>query len=127
MTTSGPAVGAGLDVDARRRALKLSAATAACAVFGVIGYDPLKLVPVNAVHAALLVALAIVGLVGARLGSRLAILGVGTVMIGLGLIRLVTYGHGSGLITGGVGTAALLTGLGMAYIGSTLPGIKPST
>jgi len=127
MTTSGPSVRAGLDGDARRRALKLSATTAACAVFGVIGYDPLKLVPVNAVHAALLVALAIVGFVGARLGSRPAIFGVGALMIGLGLVRLITYGHGSGLISGGVGTAALLTGLGMAYIGIALAGTKPIT
>jgi len=127
MTTSAPSVRAGLDVDARRRALRLSAATAACAVFGVIGYDPLKLVPVNAIHAALLLVLSIAAFVGARLGSRLAILGVGAVMIALGLIRLLTYGHGSGLITGGVGTAALLTGLGMAYIGSTLAGSGPSS
>jgi len=73
------------------------------------------------------VGLSIVAFVGARLGSRVAILGVGAVMIVLGLIRLVTYGHGSGLITGGVGTAALLTGLGMAFVGSTLAGLRPGT
>lgn len=127
MTTPGPSVRAGLDVDARRRALRLSAVTAACAVFAVIGYAPLRLVPVNGIHAALLVGLSIVAFVGARLGSRVAILGVGAVMIVLGLIRLVTYGHGSGLITGGVGTAALLTGLGMAFVGSTLAGLRPGT
>ena len=127
MTTSGPSVRAGLDADARRRTFRLSAVTAACAVFAVIGYDPLRPVPVNGIHAALLVGLSIVAFVGARLGSRVAILGVGAVMIVLGLIRLVTYGHGAGLITGGVGTAALLTGLGMAYIGSTLAGSKPGT
>jgi len=95
-------------------------------VFGVISYDPLKLVAVNAVHAAILVVLAIASFVGARLGSRVVLLGVGAVMIVLGIIRLVTYGHGSGLITGGVGTAALLTGLGMAYIGAMLAGNKPN-
>jgi len=127
MTTSGPALRAGLDDDTRRRTLRLSAVTAASAAFGAIGYDPLKLVPVNAIQAALLVALSIVAFVSARLGSRVAVLGVGAVMIALGLIRLLTYGHGSGLITGGVGTAALLTGLGMAYIGSTLAGSRPSS
>lgn len=126
MTTPGPAVRAGLDVDARRRTFRLSAVTAASAAFGAAGDDSLRMVPVNGIHAALLVGLAIVAFVGARLGSRVVVLGVGAVMIALGLIRLVTYGHGSGLITGGVGTAALLTGLGMAYIGSTLAGSKPA-
>lgn len=126
MTTSDRATGAGLDAGAQHRAVRLSAATAACAVFGVIGYDPLKPVPVNAVHAVLLVLLALTAFLGARRGSRGIVLGVGATMIVLAMVRLVTYGYGSDLI-GGVGTAALLTGLGMAYIGSTLVGIRPGT
>lgn len=115
---------AGLDQRTRRRALILSAVTAASAVFALIDYDPLKLVPVNPVQAVVLLVLALIGFAGTTLGSRPILFGVGAVMIVLGLIRLVTYGQWLGLI-GSVGTAALLTGLGMAYIGTMLAGNKP--
>ncbi|WP_211881835.1 Rv1678 family membrane protein [Pseudarthrobacter albicanus] len=116
---------AGLDQGTRRRALALSAVTAASAVFALIDYDPLKLVPVNPVQAVVLLVLALIAFAGTVLRLRVLLYGVGAVMIVLGLIRLVTYGHGPGLITGSVGTAALLTGLGMAYIGTLLAGGKP--
>ncbi len=115
---------AGLDQGTRRRALILSAVTAASAVFALIDYGPLKLVPVNPVQAVVLLVLALIGFAGTMLGSRPILLGVGAVMIVLGLIRLLTYGQWFGLI-GSVGTAALLTGLGMAYIGTMLAGNKP--
>ncbi|MET3923649.1 hypothetical protein [Arthrobacter sp. UYEF20] len=115
---------AGLDQRTRRRALILSAVTAASAVFALIDYDPLKLVPVNPVQAVVLLVLALIGFAGTTLGSRPILFGVGAVMIVLGLIRLVTYGQWFGLI-GSVGTAALLAGLGMAYIGTMLAGNKP--
>ncbi|MDQ6753327.1 MAG: hypothetical protein M3017_07975 [Actinomycetota bacterium] len=115
---------AGLDQGTRRRALILSAVTAASAVFALIDYGPLKLVPVNPVQAVVLLVLALIGFAGTMLGSRPILLGVGAVMIVLGLIRLLTYGQWFGLI-GSVGTAALLAGLGMAYIGTMLAGNKP--
>ena len=93
------------------------AVTAASSIFALISYGPLRLVPVNLLQAMILLALAAVTIIGVALGIRVIPLGVGVVMIVLGLVRLVTYGNGSGLITGGVGTAALLVGLGMAYIG----------
>jgi hypothetical protein len=109
-----------LDRATRRRALTLSAATAASSVFALIDYDPLKLVPVSPVQAVVLLVLAVIASAGTMLGSRPILFGVGAVMIVLGLIRLVTYGQAFGVIAGSVGTAALLTGLGMAVIGVTL-------
>ncbi|MDI3212529.1 hypothetical protein [Arthrobacter sp. AL12] len=126
MTGPGSALRPGLDRRTRRRALTLSAVTGATALFGLIDYDPLKLVPVNPVQAVVLLVLALIGFAGTMLGSRPILFGVGAVMIALGLIRLVTYGQAFGLIAGSVGTAALLTGLGMAFIGSMLVGDKPT-
>lgn len=126
MTSPRGAFRTGLAQETRRRALTLSAVTGATALFGLIGYDPLKLVPVNPVQAVVLVVLALIAFAGTLLGLRSLLFGVGAVMIVLGLIRLVTYGHESWLITGSAGTAALLTGLGMAYIGTMLVGDKPA-
>ncbi|WP_427007757.1 Rv1678 family membrane protein [Pseudarthrobacter sp. H2] len=125
MTGPRSARRARLDQRTRRRALILSAVTAASAVFALIDYDPLKLVPVNPVQAVVLLVLALIAFAGTVLRLRALLYGVGAVMIVLGLIRLFTYGHGTGLITGSVGTAALLAGLGLAYIGTMLAGNKP--
>ena len=64
----------------------------------------------------LLVAAAVTAGVAALRRSEV-VLGVGAVLLVLGLVRLVTYGHGSGLIGGQSSTAALLAGLGMALLG----------
>ncbi|MET4095470.1 hypothetical protein [Arthrobacter sp. UYCu712] len=113
---------AGLDQGTRRRAVALSAVTAASALFALIDYDPLKLVPVNPLQAVVLLILALIAFAGTVLRLRAVLFGVGVVMIALGLIRLVTYGQGFALIAGSVGTAALLTGLGLALIGIILVG-----
>lgn len=126
MTGPRGALRTGLDRGTRRRALTLSALTGATALFGLIDYDPLKLVPVNPAQAVVLLVLALIGFAGTMLGSRPTLFGVGAVMIVLGLIRLLTYGQEFGLIAGSVGTAALLTGLGMAFIGIMLVGDKPT-
>ncbi|WP_354174137.1 hypothetical protein [Arthrobacter sp. UYEF36] len=110
----------------RRRALTLSALTGATALFGLIDYDPLQLVPVNPAQAVILLVLALIGFAGTMLGSRPILFGVGAVMIVLGLFRLLTYGQEFGLGAGSVGTAALLTGLGMAFIGIMLVGDQPT-
>lgn len=115
-----------LDRGTRRRALTLSALTGATALFGLIDYNPLKLVPVNPAQAVTLLVLALIGFAGTMLGSRPILFGLGAVMIVLGLLRLATYGQGFGLIAGSVGTAALLTGLGMAFIGIMLVGDQPT-
>ncbi len=117
MSVAGSVLRRRLSRIARRRTIIVSAVTAASSIFALISYGPLRLVPVNLLQAMILLALATVAIVGVALGIRVIPLGVGVVMIVLGLVRLVTYGNGSGLITGGVGTAALLVGLGMAYIG----------
>lgn len=49
-------------------------------------------------------------------GSEI-VLGARVVLLLLGLVRRVTYGHGSGLVGGQSSTAALLTGLGIALLG----------
>lgn len=115
-----------LDQGARRRALTLSALTGATALFGLINYDPLKLVPVNPAQVVILLVLALIGFVGTMLGSRPILFGLGAVMIVMGLLRLFTYGQGFALAAGSVGTAALLTGLGMAFIGIMLVGGQPA-
>ncbi|GAC1371389.1 MAG: hypothetical protein NVSMB43_07330 [Pseudarthrobacter sp.] len=126
MTGSRGVFRTGLDRGTRRRSLILSATTGATALFGLIDYNPLKLVPVNPAQAVILLVLALIGFTGTMLGSRPILLGIGTVMIVLGLLRLATYGQEFGLIAGDVGTAALLTGIGMAFIGIMLVGDKPT-
>lgn len=126
MTGPRGAFRTGLDRRTRRRTLMLSAATGATALFGLIDYSPLKLVPVNPAQAVILLVLALIGIVGTMLGLRPILFGVGAVMIVLGLLRLLTYGQEFGLIAGDVGTAALLTGIGMALIGIMLVGDKPT-
>ncbi|MDJ0354334.1 hypothetical protein [Pseudarthrobacter sp. PH31-O2] len=111
-----------LEPETRRRSVALSAVTAASAVFALIDYDPLKLVPVNPAQAVTLLVLALIALTGTLLRLRALLFGVGAVMIVVGLLRLITYGEWFEQTAGSVGTAALLTGLGMAFIGIMLAG-----
>lgn len=106
-----------MDATNARRAALVALATAASSLFSLIDWTPLHFVTVPALVVVILLVCAAVTAVGAALRRSEVVLGVGAVLLLLGLVRLVTYGHGSGLIGGQSSTAALLTGLGMALLG----------
>ncbi len=100
-----------------RRVTTLAVATAGSAVFAVISYEPLRLVTVSAQVAAVLVVAALLAGLAARRRGTMVVMAVGAVLTVLGVFRLLSYGHGSLGIGGAASTAALLTGLGLAYLG----------
>lgn len=102
--------------DSRRFRL-LGGFTAASAVFAVFSYEPLKWVSISGAVAAILVLAGVVAIAAARTARALPFVVIGTVLILLGVYRLVTYGHTSSVIGGSSSTAALLVGLGMSYLG----------
>ena len=101
----------------RRRALWASAATGAGALFFLVNYTPLNFVRVDGRIAVVLLVLAATGVVGALLQRTVVLIGVGGVLLFLAVVRLVTYGHGDGLVGGGSSTAALFAGLGLTWVG----------
>jgi len=101
----------------RRRALWASAATGAGALFTLVDYTPLNFVVVDGRIAVVLLLLAAAGATGALLHRTIVLIGVGGVLLLLAVVRLVTYGHGNGLVGGGSSTAALFAGLGLAWVG----------
>jgi len=101
----------------RRRALWASAATAVGALFALVDYTPLNFVVVDGRIAVLLLVLAAAGAAGALLQRTVVLIGVGGVLLLLAAVRLVTYGHGDGLVGGGSSTAALFAGLGLVWVG----------
>lgn len=106
-----------LDDVTARRVRWLAAATAASALFAPIGYEPLRLVTVSAQVAVILVVAGVLAAAAAQTRRSAPVAVVGAVLLLLGLYRLATYGHGSAGIGGASSTAALLTGLGVAYLG----------
>jgi len=101
----------------RRRALWASAATGAGAVFALVDYTPLTFVAVDGRIAVVLLVLAAAGAAGALVHRPIVLIGVGGVLLLLAVVRLVTYGHGDGLLGGGSSTAALFAGLGLTWVG----------
>lgn len=101
----------------RRRALWASAATGAGALFALVDYTPLNFVVVDGRIAVVLLLLAAAGATGALLHRAIVLIGVGGVMLFLAVVRMVTYGHGDGLVGGGSSTAALFAGLGLTWVG----------
>ncbi len=106
-----------LDAVTAGRVRRLAVVTAAAAVFGVISYEPLRFVSVSTPVAILLVLAGALAATGAATRRAAPVLGVAAVLVLLGLYRLATYGHGSAGIGGAASTAALLSGLGVAYLG----------
>lgn len=101
----------------RRRGLGVSLCTAAGSLFATFDYTPLNFAVVDTRIAVILLVLAGLGALGAMLEQRLLLLGVGSVLLLLGAVGLVSAGHGKGLIGGGISTAALFAGLGMGFLG----------
>ena len=106
-----------MDDATARRARILAAATAASAGFALISYNPLHLVTVSARIAVILLVAGAVTAIGAPLRRTPMVTATGAVLVLLGLVRLLSYGHGSLLIEGASSTAALLAGLGLAHLG----------
>jgi hypothetical protein len=100
----------------RARGLTVAGFTALSSLFALLNYTPLQFISVNLVQAIILVGLAILASVGSALRVPAILLAVGTIMIVIGVTRLVTYGHTIGIISGSVNTAALMVGLGTAFI-----------
>lgn len=103
-------------VRTRRVGLILSGFTALAALFAVVDYTPLGFINVSPVQAVVLVVLGILGAAGSLLRLRVVLAIVGFALILAGLIRLFTYGHTIGIISGGVNTGALMVGLGVAFL-----------
>jgi hypothetical protein len=106
-----------MDDATARRASLVALGAAAGTVFTVIHYTPLRFVAMPVQVVVILLVAAALTAAGAWLRRTLLVLTVGAVLVILGLVRLATYGHGSGLIGGQSSTAALLTGLGIALVG----------
>ncbi len=126
MSRSGAGTTAARVGSLRRRGLWVSAGTAAGSLFATFDYTPLNFAVVDTRIAVVLLVLAALGALGAVLEQRLLLHGVGSVLLLLGAVRLVSYGHGDGLIGGGSSTAALIAGLGVAFIGVAAAANEPA-
>lgn len=119
---------AGIRSTTRRRALILSALTAASALFHFSQGSAEHLVYVSAVEAIVLLVVALLGALFAATSFRIGILVLGVLSILYGLVRLVTYGSNFGVINGGLSTGALLAGIGITFIAIAVAGAPtPST
>ncbi|TDW30854.1 Rv1678 family membrane protein [Cryobacterium psychrophilum] len=100
----------------RARGLLVAGFTALSSLFALLHYTPLQFVSVNLVQGILLVGLAALAAVGCALRVPVLLLASGTILIVAGLVRLVTYGQTIGIISGSVNAAALMVGLGTAFV-----------
>jgi hypothetical protein len=100
----------------RSRGLILAGFTALSSLFALLNFTPLQFVSVNLVQGVLLVGLAAVAAVGCALRMPMLLVTAGAILIVAGLVRLVTYAHTIGIIAGSVNAAALMVGLGTAFV-----------
>lgn len=112
-----PSTPRAMDATTVRRARIVAAATAAGAAFAAVDYPPLELVTVSTPAAVLLLVAGAVAAVAAQVRRPPLLIASGAVLLLAGMLRLVTYGHGTALIGGASSTAALLTALGVAHLG----------
>lgn len=109
----------------RRRGLILSVITALSSLFALIHYYPLGFIDVSTSGAVLLIVLGVIGALGSLLRVHIVLAIVGWVLIVAGAIRLVTYGHTIGVISGGVSSGALMAGLGIAFLAISAQARQP--
>ncbi|MDH6236090.1 hypothetical protein [Cryobacterium sp. CG_9.6] len=100
----------------RTRGLIVAGFMALSSLFALLDYTPLQFVSVNVVQGLLLVGLAAVAAVGCAVRMPVLVLLAGTILIVAGLVRLATYGQTIGIISGSVNAAALMVGLGTAFV-----------
>jgi len=100
----------------RARGLIVAGFTALSSLFALVDYTPLHFVSVNLVQGLLLVGLAALAAVGCALRLPMLVLAAGSILIVAGLVRLATYGQTIGIISGSVNAAALMVGLGTAFV-----------
>jgi hypothetical protein len=100
----------------RTRGLIVAGFTALGSLFSLVHYTPLQFVSVNLMQALVLVVMAALAAVGCALRMPVLLLPTGAILIVVGLVRLVTYGMTIGIISGSVNAAALMVGLGTAFI-----------
>ncbi len=100
----------------RARGLIVAGFTALSSLFALLDYTPLQFVSINLVQGILLVGLAALAAVGCALRVPVLLLAAGAILIVAGLVRLVTYGHTIGIISGSVNAAALMVGLGTVFV-----------
>jgi hypothetical protein len=100
----------------RARGMLVAGFTALSSLFALLHYTPLQFVSVNLLQGLLLVGLAVLAAVGCLLRVPVLLLAAGAILILAGLVRLVTYAHTIGIIAGSVNAAALMVGLGTAFV-----------
>jgi len=100
----------------RTRGLIVAGFTALSALFSLLQYTPLQFVTVNPVQAVVLVALGALAALGCALRMPVLVLVAGVTLVVVGLVRLVTYGATIGIVSGPVNAAALMVGLGTAFV-----------
>lgn len=98
------------------RGLIVAGFTALSSLFALLNYTPLQFVSINLVQGLVLVGLAALAAVGCAMRKPVLVLAAGTVLIVVGIVRLVTYGQTLGIISGSVNAAALMVGLGTAFV-----------
>jgi hypothetical protein len=98
------------------RGLIVAGFTALSSLFALLNYTPLQFISVNLVQGLELVVLAVLAAVGCAMRKSALVLAAGTVLIVVGIVRLVTYGQTLGIISGSVNAAALMVGLGTAFV-----------
>lgn len=102
--------------DWRARGLIVAGFTALSSLFALVHYTPLQFVSVNLVQALVFLGLGTLAALGCVLRIPVLLFSAGTILIVIGLVRLVTYGQTIGIISGSVNAAALMVGLGTAFI-----------
>jgi hypothetical protein len=98
----------------RTRGLIVAGFTALSSLFSLLDYTPLQFISVNLLQAIVLVVLGALAALGCALRMPALLLAAGAILIGVGLVRLATYGATIGIISGSVNAAALMVGLGTA-------------
>ncbi|MCZ2404250.1 hypothetical protein IV498_13940 [Paenarthrobacter sp. Z7-10] len=102
--------------DWRARGLIVAGFAALSALFALVHYTPLQFVSVNLVQALVFLGLGTLAALGCALRMPVLLFSAGTILIVIGLVRLVTYGLTIGIISGSVNAAALMVGLGAAFL-----------
>ncbi|MCY0905945.1 hypothetical protein [Arthrobacter sp. H14-L1] len=102
--------------DWRIRGLIVAGFTALSSLFALVNYTPLQFVSVNLVQALAFVVLGALAALGCVLRIPVLLFLAGTILIVIGLVRLVTYGQTIGIISGSVNAAALMVGFGAAFL-----------